>query len=182
MGTVITFPSERCSVGTSLEGHDGASVIILPVIRIERFDETSVGQFRAEQFVAARQAPQALECSGAQRRASRVRARAAGSRPGRRFRAAQPVAARRPDPEAVLEGAGHRLFKLSADRSRGAAARSLLRADPSERAARQLEHLHRGLPARASVPARYRALRSHRIRPHAARRRRAARRPRATTA
>jgi len=36
MGTVIAFPSERCSAGTSLEGHDGASVIILPVIRIER--------------------------------------------------------------------------------------------------------------------------------------------------
>jgi hypothetical protein len=41
MGTVITFPSERRSVGVSPEGHDGASVIILPVIRIERIDETS---------------------------------------------------------------------------------------------------------------------------------------------
>ena len=45
MGTVIIFPSERCSVGTSLEGHDGASVIILPVIRIQRFDETSSDSF-----------------------------------------------------------------------------------------------------------------------------------------
>ena len=45
MGTVITFPSERCSVGTPLEGHDGASVIILPVIRIERFDEISSDNF-----------------------------------------------------------------------------------------------------------------------------------------
>ena len=42
---MITFPSERCSVGTSLEGHDGASVIILPVIRIERFNETSSDNF-----------------------------------------------------------------------------------------------------------------------------------------
>ena len=41
MGTVITFPSERRSVGVSPEGHDGASVIILPVIRVERIDETS---------------------------------------------------------------------------------------------------------------------------------------------
>jgi len=41
MGTVITFPSERRSVGVSPEDHDGASVIILPVIRIERIDETS---------------------------------------------------------------------------------------------------------------------------------------------
>ncbi|HKS65537.1 MAG TPA: hypothetical protein VJT13_27780 [Xanthobacteraceae bacterium] len=39
MGTVITFPSERRSAGVSLEGHDGASVIILPVIRVERFNE-----------------------------------------------------------------------------------------------------------------------------------------------
>ena len=41
MGTVIAFPSERRSAGVSLEGHDGASVIILPVIRVERIDETS---------------------------------------------------------------------------------------------------------------------------------------------
>jgi hypothetical protein len=45
MGTVINFPSERCSAGRSLEDHDGASVIILPVIRIERFDETSSDNF-----------------------------------------------------------------------------------------------------------------------------------------
>jgi hypothetical protein len=37
MGTVITFPAERRSAGASLaEGHD-ASVIILPVIRVERY-------------------------------------------------------------------------------------------------------------------------------------------------
>jgi hypothetical protein len=45
MGTVIAFPSERCSAGTSPEGHDGASVIILPVIRIERFNETPSDHF-----------------------------------------------------------------------------------------------------------------------------------------
>jgi hypothetical protein len=40
MGTVITFPAERCSVGTALtEGHDGGSVIILPVVRVQRYDE-----------------------------------------------------------------------------------------------------------------------------------------------
>jgi hypothetical protein len=36
MGNVIAFPAERCSVGTVPEGCDGASVIILPVIRVER--------------------------------------------------------------------------------------------------------------------------------------------------
>ena len=36
MGNVITFPAERCSVGTVQEGRDAASVIILPVIRVER--------------------------------------------------------------------------------------------------------------------------------------------------
>jgi hypothetical protein len=45
MGTVITFPAERCSVGTSLEGHDGGSVIILPVIRIERHGESPSDSF-----------------------------------------------------------------------------------------------------------------------------------------
>ena len=45
MGTVITFPSERCSIGTSPEGRDGASVIILPVIRIERLNETPSDNF-----------------------------------------------------------------------------------------------------------------------------------------
>ena len=45
MGTVIAFPSERCSAGTSLEGYDGASVIILPVIRIERYNEASSDSF-----------------------------------------------------------------------------------------------------------------------------------------
>ena len=38
MGTIITFPAERCSAATGLTSAsgDGASVIILPVIRIER--------------------------------------------------------------------------------------------------------------------------------------------------
>ena len=40
MGIVIAFPADRCSVGTGLiESRDGAgSVIILPVIRVERHD------------------------------------------------------------------------------------------------------------------------------------------------
>jgi hypothetical protein len=40
MGIVIAFPAERCSVGTGLiESRDDAgSVIILPVIRVERHD------------------------------------------------------------------------------------------------------------------------------------------------
>jgi hypothetical protein len=39
MGTVITFPAERRSLGTGLTDADGdgASVIILPVIRVERY-------------------------------------------------------------------------------------------------------------------------------------------------
>jgi hypothetical protein len=45
MGTVITFPAERCSAGTSLQGHDGGSVIILPVIRVERHGETPSDTF-----------------------------------------------------------------------------------------------------------------------------------------
>lgn len=38
MGIVITFPADRSSVATGLaEGHgEGGSVIILPVVRIER--------------------------------------------------------------------------------------------------------------------------------------------------
>ena len=41
MGTIITFPAERRSVGTSPAQHhkDGGSVIILPVIRVERQGE-----------------------------------------------------------------------------------------------------------------------------------------------
>jgi hypothetical protein len=45
MGTVITFPAERCSAGTSLQGHDGGSVIILPVIRVERHGEAPSDTF-----------------------------------------------------------------------------------------------------------------------------------------
>jgi hypothetical protein len=42
MGTIIAFPAERCSVGTSpapdhrQDHRSGGSVIILPVIRVER--------------------------------------------------------------------------------------------------------------------------------------------------
>jgi len=38
MGIVIAFPAERCSVGSGLieARDDGGSVIILPVIRVER--------------------------------------------------------------------------------------------------------------------------------------------------
>jgi hypothetical protein len=45
MGTVITFPAERRSNGSGLmeARGDGASVIILPVIRIERYDDNSDG-------------------------------------------------------------------------------------------------------------------------------------------
>jgi hypothetical protein len=45
MGNVITFPAERCSVGTSLAEHDGASVIVLPVIRIERYGDAPSDSF-----------------------------------------------------------------------------------------------------------------------------------------
>jgi hypothetical protein len=41
MGTVITFPAERCSAGggsADAQG-DGGSVIILPVIRVERYGD-----------------------------------------------------------------------------------------------------------------------------------------------
>lgn len=37
MGILISFPTERCSIGAGhSEAHGGASVIILPVVRIER--------------------------------------------------------------------------------------------------------------------------------------------------
>jgi hypothetical protein len=45
MGTVIAFPAERCSVGTAPEAHDGGSVIILPVIRVERHGEQPSDSF-----------------------------------------------------------------------------------------------------------------------------------------
>jgi hypothetical protein len=45
MGTVITFPSERCSAGATQEGRDVASVIILPVIRIERYADAPSDNF-----------------------------------------------------------------------------------------------------------------------------------------
>lgn len=45
MGTIITFPAERCSAVTSAQGHDGGSVIILPVIRVERHGEAPSDTF-----------------------------------------------------------------------------------------------------------------------------------------
>lgn len=41
MGTVIAFPAERCSIGSGMVGaREDSSVIILPVIRMERHDDT----------------------------------------------------------------------------------------------------------------------------------------------
>ena len=45
MGIVIAFPAERCAAATGLSDtrDDGGSVIILPVIRIERQGENPTG-------------------------------------------------------------------------------------------------------------------------------------------
>jgi hypothetical protein len=45
MGTVITFPAERCTAASGPAGahNDVGSVIILPVIRIEREDDNPSG-------------------------------------------------------------------------------------------------------------------------------------------
>ena len=45
MGIVIAFPTDRCSVGSGLieARNDSGSVIILPVIRIERHGDNSDG-------------------------------------------------------------------------------------------------------------------------------------------
>ena len=45
MGIVIAFPAERCSVGSGLieARDDSGSVIILPVIRVERHGDNSDG-------------------------------------------------------------------------------------------------------------------------------------------
>jgi hypothetical protein len=45
MGIVIAFPADRCSAGSgSGSGHDdGASVLILPVVRVERHNDPSDG-------------------------------------------------------------------------------------------------------------------------------------------
>jgi hypothetical protein len=42
---VIAFPADRCSVGSGLiePSDDGGSVIILPVIRVERHGDNSDG-------------------------------------------------------------------------------------------------------------------------------------------
>ena len=45
MGIVIAFPADRCSVGSGLieARDDSGSVIILPVIRVERQGDNSDG-------------------------------------------------------------------------------------------------------------------------------------------
>jgi hypothetical protein len=45
MGIVIAFPADRCSAGSGSAGvHDGdASVLILPVVRVERHTDPSDG-------------------------------------------------------------------------------------------------------------------------------------------
>ena len=45
MGIVIAFPSERCSAGSGLTDtrDDSSSVIILPVIRVERHGDNPSG-------------------------------------------------------------------------------------------------------------------------------------------
>jgi len=44
MGIVIAFPAERCTVGSGLiEAREDSSVIILPVIRVERHGENPSG-------------------------------------------------------------------------------------------------------------------------------------------
>jgi hypothetical protein len=45
MGIVIAFPAERCTAATGLSDarDDGGSVIILPVIRIERQGDNPTG-------------------------------------------------------------------------------------------------------------------------------------------
>jgi hypothetical protein len=46
MGTVITFPAERPTrVGNPPEYRAGATIVILPVIRVERHDNDSSGGF-----------------------------------------------------------------------------------------------------------------------------------------
>jgi hypothetical protein len=44
MATVITFPMDRCgrSAGAADRGTGSASIIILPVVRIERYDEPAL--------------------------------------------------------------------------------------------------------------------------------------------
>ena len=44
MGIVIAFPADRCSAGNGLvNAHDSGSVLILPVVRIERHSDVSDG-------------------------------------------------------------------------------------------------------------------------------------------
>jgi hypothetical protein len=47
MGIVIAFPADRCSAGTGLASvhDDGGSVLILPVVRIERHADHSSDGF-----------------------------------------------------------------------------------------------------------------------------------------
>jgi len=56
MENVIAFPAERCSVGTVQEGRDAASVIILPVIRVERHHEAS-GEAPSDTFEPSTSSP-----------------------------------------------------------------------------------------------------------------------------
>lgn len=46
MGIVIAFPADRCSAGSGMaSGHDdGASVLILPVVRVERHTDPTDGR------------------------------------------------------------------------------------------------------------------------------------------
>ena len=44
MGTVITFPRERRAPGRADEAPDGAIIIILPVVRVERSHDPSDGR------------------------------------------------------------------------------------------------------------------------------------------
>jgi hypothetical protein len=45
MGIVIAFPADRCSAGSGLAGAQdgGGSVLILPVVRVERHTDPSDG-------------------------------------------------------------------------------------------------------------------------------------------
>jgi hypothetical protein len=45
MGIVIVFPADRCSAGSGLASahNDSASVLILPVVRVERHVDPSPG-------------------------------------------------------------------------------------------------------------------------------------------
>lgn len=54
MGTVITFPAERCSARHGASGGEDATVIILPVVRIERYDDAPSGGLEPAASAASR--------------------------------------------------------------------------------------------------------------------------------